>query len=857
MANDFLKLNIVENLKQNNLHNIICNDQNFHLLNHNIENLKDILEFLYSNNEKLMIINGFMNSGKTCLVDFVVDNLLNDYIISFNINFNGLNHIDDIYVQIYNSLVQFHHQHKIQMEKLQIKEFSQKILYHLLAIKQPVVFVFDFDENNNDTIIKDLMLFINELIAKRENPHSLKIIINSLSFNFDLLSTQDYQNSIIRPYNLENIKYELFDVNNSNPNTAFFNSKCNLSDCEYFYKITRGHYLYIELIKILEQNYNIPVNEFLNQYKNQKLYILDFIISRLMNNYYNKFKDFFLFLTINRFQTPIEFLYNKQFINKEDLNLLISNKIVKKHKNAVYIKSYIKKYVLNNINDESKVNTTKLLVDIYKSQLELSPLKRKLKVSRASLHHEIEYYNNFLNKFEEQIKNRDRHLDITTISYTKSQGIIATDYINNPKNEKILNKEKDKKKTEEKIISPFALTREEQLLLTSSFDNKMTNIKNNFLQEEKDYQKNKEILKNDENENSNQIENMFKMALEFEKKLEYFKAIDIYHSILDKNIKEDDKKLIYTFTKLGMLYQKLSNYKKALNSYKKALEICINKNETIKAYYIYYQIAKIHKATFKNDLANEIYKKILNDKNVTLPNDLKIQITNDYVEILNDPKNVIETLLNIKDIVNNSDDIGLKIDYYYKLAGGFDDLDDINKAKENYYKCLSFIDSDRLNCGQKLVGTIYFNLASICLDENNNDEAYEYFKLSLKHELENQNYEEAYLGAINLGKMLLYKRTEEAFQYFKDALSYANKLNDKFYLAESQLNLGDYYYFIKNDEEALKCFLFVFSIAIKNNFSYENIENVKSRLKDLKIRLGEEKYNIIVNNIKRGITQNG
>ena len=77
-----------------------------------------------------------------------------------------------------------------------------------------------------------------------------------------------------------------------------------------------------------------------------------------------------------------------------------------------------------------------MLVDIYKSQLELSPLKRKLKVSRASLHHEIEYYNNFLNKFEEQIKNRDSHLDITTISYTKSQGIIATDYVNNQKNKK-------------------------------------------------------------------------------------------------------------------------------------------------------------------------------------------------------------------------------------------------------------------------------------------------------------------------------------------------------------------------------------------------------------------------------------
>ena len=855
MANDFLKLNIVENLKQNNLHNIICNDENFHLLNHNIENLKDVLEFLNSDKEQLMILNGFMNSGKTCLVDFVVDNLLNDYIITFNINFNGLNHVDDIYVQIYNSLVQLHHEHKIQMEKLQIKEFSQKILSHLIAIKQPIVFVFDFDENNNDTIVKDLMLFINELIAKRENQNSLKIIINSLSFNFDLLNTQNYQNSIIRPYNLDNIKYELFNVNNTNQNKAFFSSKCNLSDCEYFYKITRGHYLYIELIKILEKNYNLSVNEFLNQYKNQKLYILDFIISRLMNNYYNKFKNFFLFLTINRLQTPLEFLYNNQFINKEDLNLLISNKIVKEDKDIVYIKSYIKKYVLNNLNDESKANITKLLIDIYKNQLELSPLKRKLKVSRASLHHEIEYHNNFLNKFKEQIKSRDKQLEITSISYARRQGVITTDYNNINKNKKDINLEKNKNMAEEKIISPFALTREEQLLLTSSFDTPMTNINNNFLQEkEKNSEINKEIAKKDENKDSNQIENLFKMALGFEQKLEYYKAIDIYHSILDKDIKEDDKKLIYTFTKLGMLYQKLSNYKKALNSYKKALEICINKNETIKAYYIYYQIAKIYKATFKNDLAYEIYKKILDDKKVTLPNDLKIQITNDYVEILNEPKTVIETLLKINDIVNKSDDIALKIDYYFKLATGYDDMDDIVEAKAYYYKCLSYIEPNKKNYHHRLIGAIYFNIANICLDENNNDDAYQYFKLSLNYEIENQNYEEAYFAAINLGKMLLYKKTEEAHQYFIDAVTYANKLNDKFYLAESQLNLGDYYYFIKNDEEALKCFLLVLSIALKNKFSDENIENVKSRLKDLKIRLGEEKFKIIVNKSRlRGV----
>lgn len=859
MINDFLKLNIVENLKQNNLTNIILNNENFVLLNHNLENLKDILDFINFNNEQVLIVNGFMNCGKTCLTSFVVNNLLNDYIISFKINFNGLYHIDDIYVQIYNYLIKYHNEHKISMKKSTIKEFSQKILNYVLDIKQPIIFVFDFDENINDVLTKELLVFINELVTKQKNKNLLKIIINSLSFNFDLLSEFNfkYSNTIIRPFSSNNIRYELFDINKSNPGKPFYNSYFNLSDCEFFYEITRGHYIYIEFIKILEEKHNIPIHDFLSQYKNQNLYILDYIISKLMGKYYNKFRDFFIFLTLNKLKSPIQFLYENNFINKDNLNILLSNKLVKKENNTIYIKSYIKKYVLNNTDDESKFKITNLLLNIYKNQLELSPLKRELKISRASLHHEIEYHNNFLNNFKEKVRSQDKNIALASISYARSQGVITTDKINKKnKNDFDIEKNNKTRNINENKISPVELTREEQLLLTSSFN---TSLKDKINFDKHNIEKNdneQETLKKNEIIDNNQIENLFKTALEYEKKLEYYKAIDIYNLILDKDLNEEDKKLVYTYTKLGMLYQKLSNYKKALNLYKKAIEICVLKNETIKTYYIYSQIAKIYKAIFKNDLAKEIYNKILNDKKNMLPNDLRIETTNDYVEIIKEPKSVIEILLKIKNIVDNSENNDLKIEYYYKLATGFDDIDDISKAKEYYFKCLEHINKDTNSKNSlKYTGTIYYNLGNISLYESkNNEKAYEYFKLSLKFEAQNNNYEEAYFASINLGKMLLYKRSNEAYVYFKEAISYANKLNDKFYLAESQLNLGDYFYFIKNDEEALKCFLLVLSIAIKNNFSPENIENVKSRLKDLKIRLGEEKFSLIANKSKsRGI----
>ena len=856
MACNFLKQNVIQNLEKDSLMDLISNNENFDLLSHNIENFKDVLSFLNNHNEQIMVINGFMGCGKSCLTNFIIEHVLNEDIITFKINFNGLNHIDDLYIQIYYNLYLYHQKQKIKMKTVEIKEFSQKVLFHILSIKQPILFVFDFDENINDKIINDLFIFIKELTTKKENKAYLKIIINSLSFNFDIFTNYNlkYSNSVIRPYNNESIKYELFNLNKA-AEKSFYKSKCDIENCSFFYKITRGHFIYIEFIKVFEDKFNLSVNDFLQQYKNQSLYILDFIISNLMNKYYNRFQEFFIFLTLNKLQTPIKIIYENNLINEEDLNVLISNKIVKKDNNIIYLKSYVKKYVLNNITDKLKIEITKLLLNIYRIQLEYTPIKREIKVSRASLHNDIEYHNTILSKLIDKSINIDKNMTFSSISYLKSREIITSfDTIQKDDNKKNIEEKNIKNippsnkdiKIIEKKISPLALTKEEhQLLLTpsskiSTDDNK---IQSNLFNTEKE-----QIVNNiDKKQNDYQIDNLFESALNYEKKLEYYKAIDIYNSILNMDIDNENKKLIYTYTKLGLLYHKLSNYKKSLNYYKKALEICNNKNEITKAYYIYSQIAKIYKATFKNESAREIYEKILNEKNANIQNKIKIQIILDYVEVIKTTQSVIETLLSIKNIVDNSGDIGLKIDYYYKLALGYDEIDDIDKAKINYNRCIELINFAKGNLNIKYKGNIYYNIGNICLDENNDEEAYKYFKLSLDFEIENKNYEEAYHTTCNLGKMLIYKKDNEAYKYFNNAILYAKKLNDKFYIAEGYLNLGDYYYFKKEDEKALNCFLLVLSILEENKFSNENIKNVKSRLNDLKIRLGRKKYDFIVN----------
>ena len=108
MACNFLKQNVIQNLEKDSLMDLISNNENFDLLSHNIENFKDVLSFLNNHNEQIMVINGFMGCGKSCLTNFIIEHVLNEDIITFKINFNGLNHIDDLYIQIYYNLYLYH-----------------------------------------------------------------------------------------------------------------------------------------------------------------------------------------------------------------------------------------------------------------------------------------------------------------------------------------------------------------------------------------------------------------------------------------------------------------------------------------------------------------------------------------------------------------------------------------------------------------------------------------------------------------------------------------------------------------------------------------------------------------------------
>ena len=73
----------------------------------------------------------------------------------------------------------------------------------------------------------------------------------------------------------------------------------------------------------------------------------------------------------------------------------------------------------------------------------------------------------------------------------------------------------------------------------------------------------------------------------------------------------------------------------------------------------------------------------------------------------------------------------------------------------------------------------------------------------------------------------------KSFAYLKRAKNCATELNEPFYIASSDLALGDFYYNQKDYAVALKYYDKAKSLA-QNNFTKDNIVKIEQRINDIK-----------------------
>ena len=134
------------------------------------------------------------------------------------------------------------------------------------------------------------------------------------------------------------------------------------------------------------------------------------------------------------------------------------------------------------------------------------------------------------------------------------------------------------------------------------------------------------------------------------------------------------------------------------------------------------------------------------------------------------------------------------------------------------------------------------NLALLYDDIGETDLAIKYYQESLKIDEQANNFNGLYSSLIKLAEIYSAKNPEQALECFNKALEYAKILNEDFYIVSVNTAIGDFYLNRKENELAYKYLKTAYQYAQKTA-SKDNADKIMLRLNDIKIRIGEERFN--------------
>lgn len=781
------------------------------LFENNSAQIEKIYNF-YKSNVNLLYINGFLGTGKAKLVDYSLSFLSPETIILKCNCFNSTV-LDDILLTFFAEFKQLSAHNVISEPKIKTENFTQKVNSYFSQIEKPFIIILDSFEAVLNENRQEILDFIFHLMSLNK----VKIIIIGRTFE------SKYFNDIP----IERVSTFAMDKPVFEKYLREEKIKASGAIVEEFYKHTRGYYFFTALSIKLMKNEDLSLVDFLIKFKESYVSFPEFLGKRALTMVPASERNLFWFLSMIRTPISIDLLKKLSLFDEEKINHLVKNLIVIKDKSQIYIQDYIKEQV-----DESSAQNIfqkirQYIIDLYSTQLPLKPLERDICISRQTMRKEIEYHSLFLPK---RAKNTDNTvIDINYMSY--AQGL---DFGAKPKgNESEIKETRETKETS----STIDLTQRKNVSL---------NLEN------LPYQNNEQKpLSSDLSQQNNIVMDLKELVRQIKRaeiNYQYANVIELGTKALllerDENY-QNYQPLIYS--KMAHAYQKLANYEKSLKYYNLAQEIYTNKGNLIKANYVKLNIARIFYETYKLDIAKGLLLEIVNFEQT--PNILKakayIQLA-DIEENLSSPDSAFEYYKKAIVFSDGTMDIATLSELYFKYALALDDKNDIRSATEFYTKCIELSDDYKVN---KFLSSAYSNLAILCLEKNDTEKAVSNYKKSFEVDKKNSNIEGMYYSSSKLASILLRKQPDVALEYLFKALECAKLINDVFYTVSASLAVGDYYYDRKQDEFALKHYVFALDLA-KTSFSKDNLDKINVRINDIKFKMGVEKFENLIEIIR-------
>lgn len=821
MQYDFLNENTLEILNNKQIDNKFLSaanvdEQTLSIAKNNLDVAKIALKFLH-NDSKVLIINSFMGAGKSKIIDFL-QLYLNEKVLFFRTNYYNATHLDDILLSLFSVFTSYHNKKIISLPKVDTTIFSERINAYIKAANHPMLFVFDSLELRKLT--KEQQKDILDFIFYLSNIEKVKIIIGSRNLDEeDLLISCAKTSVFMKPME----------------NTAFTNIlrqkgiQDNVFCEEEAFKNTKGHYLYVSVMTNLLNLLNISLSNFMNEFAKRDIPFPEFLFGKAITLIPERYLNLLCFLTFIRIGVGENFLMKQNLAQTEGIKYLKERGIIIQESGLIYLKDYFKKELIKSIDIEVQLKVHEYLYELYGSQLPKKPNERDLVISRVTMRKEMSFHKESIeNSKETDEAKQSNDKKFSYLSYSRSNAY-EWEFENSP----IASDSREKKQNilqgnNNEKIQRFELSLEEKNILNSAAKAETRRV--DYINVNKD---------NLEKLDTFPMGTLIKLAQEAEDKFEYNKAVLLFNLALEKETDPDfeiRKPLI--ITKIAICYKKMQQIEKAIREYEKVFQI-YSAAEDEKAYYILLSIAQIYNESYKFIQAKETYQKIL-DKQDRIQPELKIRVFLDLAEIEESSSNIAKSWEYLEKALfelPKTSDLKLRSEIYFKCGLFMDDAGKIDIAMNYYLK--SIVTSNEIKINSYL-SSAYSNLAAIYSEKNNSQEAIKYYKFSIEADKILKNYEGLYLGYSKLAN-LQKAMSEQRLGYLIKALNSAKKLDDKFYAASVYIEIGDFYYNIKQDKMALKAYINAKNIIV-HEANEENIKQISDKINELKVRLGNDKF---------------
>jgi len=784
MRYNFVKFGITSTLELNK------ERRDYLFFEQNKEKFSQIFDFL-SGPKACFVLSGFQGVGKSKILDEAIS-YLNEDVLLFRYQMYEATTLDDILLNLTLDFREYHKNEKTVLPKIDTKDFRERIQYYVKNIEKPMLLILESYEN----VLKfsDTSPIINDFLFHLASIDKFKVIFVTRSFDSQILLDRnvDYDKAIITSIE-EDIIEQYF---------TRYNIQTSPESLEKLISSSRCYLKYIDMtIKIL-QTFNITLDELMYEFEMKKTNFSNFLIGKFISLIPERSRELVYILTLIRQGVTAPFLAQLIKNSTSAVSYLKNILILNEDRSNVYIKDYFKKEIEKEIDQFSTLKIHNYLANFYDSMLPMKPTERILCISRNTMRREKAYHESFVENYNASGMRTERNINLSTLSSNTENSPLTEEDV--------------------KLEEPVILNNTTSLTIESEI----------FAQR-----------KEPEINPSYKMTDYIALAEKYEQNFDYKTAIFYYQRALEKN---QDRAFELNrpniLVKVAQCYIQTHNHENAIQCLNLAYELFSKQKQFTAANEAMFELALEHKNNYKFYAAKNCLEKILNSHITNTP-----ELLAKSYSLLADIEDLSSNVILAKDLYKKALENALKTSNkellcssYFKYGLLLDDTSQQSQAMECYKNCIDVCPNPEKNI---YLSSAYSNLAGIYYEREDIQSALNFYQKALEADKATHNNEGMYFVYTKLSAIYETKDKQTGYKFLLSALQAAKRLKDKLYIASAYLETGDYYYRQKEYPQAIKAYLSA-KHFLDSDTDKENKAKIEIRLKDLKIKLGEQQYNL-------------